>query len=158
MLLKKLKLGFRKTYIKNFSNFAQVFAATKASSQLIAKLPRFFLEVIAFGGILLIILYSISQTGSLNDSLPVISLYVFAGYRLMPALQQIYFSTVQLTFNKNSLDKLYYDFKRLKSFNEIKKSNEKGLAFNKSITLKNICYNYPNTSKQVLKDINLTIP
>ena len=157
--IKEIKVGgLEKTYIKNFSNFAQVFAATKASSQLIAKLPRFFLEVIAFGGILLIILYSISQTGSLNDSLPVISLYVFAGYRLMPALQQIYFSTVQLTFNKNSLDKLYYDFKRLKSLNEIKKSNEKGLAFNKSITLKHICYNYPNTSKQVLKDINLTIP
>jgi ABC-type multidrug transport system fused ATPase/permease subunit len=32
------------------------------------------------------------------------------------------------------------------------------LSFNKSITLKNIYYNYPNESRTVLNDINLTIP
>ena len=77
-------------------------------------MPRFILEAIAFGGILLIILYIITQTGSFNNALPIISLYVFAGYRLMPALQQIYGSFTQLTFVGPSLNKLYNDLKNLK--------------------------------------------
>jgi hypothetical protein len=50
-------------------------------------LPRFILEATAFGGILLIILYKMSQSGTFSTALPIISLYVFAGYRLMPAAQ-----------------------------------------------------------------------
>ena len=157
--IKEIKVGgLEKTYIRNFSNFAKVFATSKASSQVLAKLPRFFLEAIAFGGILLIILYSISNTGNLNNSLPLISLYVFAGYRLMPALQQIYSSAAQLTFIKKSLDKLYYDYKNLELLNNFEKNNLEDFKFNKSITLNHVFFTYPKTSKEALKDINLTIP
>ena len=48
--------------------------------------------------------------------LPIISLYAFAGYRLMPALQQIYGSLTQLLVGP-SLEKLYNDIKNLKSVN-----------------------------------------
>jgi ABC-type multidrug transport system fused ATPase/permease subunit len=94
-------------------------------------------------------------TGSFNSALPVISLYVFAGYRLMPALQQIYSSFTQLTFVGPSLDKLTSDIKNLKPFNE---NQDKGvLSLNKAITLKNIHYEYPNASRTALKNINLSI-
>ena len=38
------------------------------------------------------ILYLMAQRGGISNALPIISLYVFAGYRLMPALQNIYAS------------------------------------------------------------------
>ena len=75
-------------YIKWFSNSAHIYARTSASSVVVSQLPRFFLEVIAFGGVLLIILYMMGQSDNFNSALPIVSLYVFAGYRLMPALQQ----------------------------------------------------------------------
>ena len=56
------------------------------------------LEAIAFGGILLMILYLMSKTGIFNNVLPIVSLYVFAGYRLMPALHQVYSSLAKITF------------------------------------------------------------
>ena len=43
-------------------------------------------------------LYLMSQTGGIVNALPIISLYVFAGYGLMPALQSIYASLAKLTF------------------------------------------------------------
>ena len=96
-----------------------------------------------------------SQTGNFNTALPIISLYVFTGYRLMPALQQIYSSFTQLTFVGPSLDKLTSDIKNLKPFNE---NQDKGvLSLNKAITLKNIHYEYPNASRTALKNINLSI-
>ena len=154
---KEVKIGgLEKTFIENFSSSAQIVAKSLASSQIIGQLPRFILEAIAFGGILLIILYSISETGSFSSAIPVISLFVFAGYRLLPAIQSIYASFTQLVFVGSSVDKLYDDLKNFKTFN--KKQDQGILPFNKIISLKNICYNYPNSSRTTLKDLNLSIP
>jgi len=143
-------------YIKKFSNSAQSFAQTTAFSQIISFLPRFILEAIAFGGIILLILYLMVETGNFNDALPIISLYVFAGYRLIPAIQSIYASLSSLAFVSPSLDKLYNDIKKLKSFNL--DEDQDVLPFKKTITLKNINFNYPNASRKSLININLIIP
>jgi ATP-binding cassette, subfamily B, bacterial PglK len=156
--VKEVKLGgLEENYIKNFSKSAQILARTVASSQVIAILPRFILEAVSFGGILLIILYIMAGTGSFNSAIPIISLYVFAGYRLLPALQQIYASFTKLTFVGPSLEKLYNDMKNLKNFNENQNSTEV-LSLKKKITLKNVNYNYPGSTRTALKDINISIP
>lgn len=154
---KEVKVGgIEQIYIKRFSDSAKSFAQTAASAAIIRQLPRFILEIIAFGGIMLVILYLMAQTGSFNNALPIISLYVFAGYRLMPALQQTYAALSQLTFAGASLNALSDEIKNIKPY----KSNQAqgALSLNKEITLKNIYYNYPNSSRTALKDINLTIP
>ena len=154
---KEVKVGgLEETYINNFSKPAQIFARTQASAKVISLLPRYILEAIAFGGIIIILLYMMTKTGNFNSILPILSLYVFAGYRLMPALQQIYSSFTQLTFVGPSIDKLYEDLKNLKPFN---KNQDQGiLPFDKSISLKNVHYNYPGTPRIALKNINLDIP
>ena len=154
--IKEVKIGrIEKFFIENFSNSAKIFAQTQAASSVIAQLPRFFLEALAFGGILLIILYIMSSTGTFNSALPIIALYVFVGYRLMPALQQIYSSITQLTFVGPSIDKLYDDFVGLKNYNN--KIPHENITFKKKINLNNIDYYYPNTKKKTLKNINLQI-
>ena len=154
---KEVKIGgLEQTYVERFSGPSYIFAKTQASSGVIAQLPRYILEAIAFGGVLLIILYMMAQSGNFSTALPILSLYVFAGYRLMPALQQIYSSFTQLAFIGPSIEKLHEDIKSLKPFN--RNQDQSALLFNKSITLKNVHYNYPNASRTALKDINLTIP
>ena len=155
--LKEVKLGgLEQSYIKRFANSAEIFAKTSTRANVITQLPRYFLEAIIFGGVLIILLYLMLKTGSFNNSLPIISLYVFAGYRLMPALQQVYASLTQLNFVKPSIEKLYDDIKNLEPFEQ--NQDEGILLINKSITLKNIYYNYPYSSRTILKDINLSIP
>ena len=154
---KEIKVsGLEKSFIKSFSNTAQTFARNVASSDVLGILPRFALEAIAFGGILLIILYILANTGSVNDAIPIISLYAFAGYRLMPAIQVIYLSSTRLKFVGPALDKIINDIKNLKPLNL--NQNQGVLNFNKAIDLKNISYNYPNSQRTSLKNINLSIP
>jgi len=154
--VKEVKIGrLEATYIKNFSNFAKIFAHSQISLGIVGQLPRYILEAIALGGILLILLYSAAQTGNFSNALPTVSLFVFAGYRLMPTIQQIYTSFTQLTFVGPSLNKLYDDLQNIKPFNE--NQNRDVLSLNKTITLNNIHYTYPNASRIALKDINLTI-
>ena len=155
---KEVKVGgLEENYIKIFSNSAKTFARTTASSQVIAQIPRFILEAVAFGGVLLIILYMLAQSGGgFTNALPIVSLYVFTGYRLMPALQQIYAAFTQIAVVGPSLEKLHDDLKNLKSFN--KNPDQGVLSLNEKITLNNIHYNYPNTSRVALKNISLVIP
>tara|TARA_E500000081_G_C6044404_1_gene310733 strand:- start:22 stop:939 length:918 start_codon:yes stop_codon:yes gene_type:complete len=97
-----------------------------------------------------------TQTGIFSEILPVLSLFVLAGYRLMPALQKIYASIATLTYVGPSLDKLYNDINNLKPIELSQYQNT--LSINKSINLKNIHFNYPNTSRTALKNINISIP
>jgi ABC-type bacteriocin/lantibiotic exporter with double-glycine peptidase domain len=84
---KEVKVGgLEQAYINRFSGPAQTFARHQATAQVISQLPRIALEAIAFGGMLLVVLYLMAQSGSFASALPIIALYAFAGYRLMPAL------------------------------------------------------------------------
>ena len=73
---------------------------------------------------LAIILYFISQKSeaSINTILPYIAVYAFAGYRLMPSLQNIYSSMTQLRFINTALNVLHAELN----------NNAEQCSFNKS--------------------------
>ena len=153
---KEIKLGgLEKIFINIFSNSALIVAKSQAVALVVSQLPKYILEAIAFGGILLIILYIMTQTGNFNSALPIISLYAFAGYRLLPALQQIYVSFTQLIFVGPSLSKLFND---MTNKNILVENQEEGFLFPKNqIVLKNICYDYPESKRTTIKNINIEI-
>ena len=73
----------------------------------------------------------------------------------MPALQGIFRSAAEIRYAKPVLDILYEDLKNLKSTVLIKDENR--LQLKKNITLKNIFYKYPKSSKIVLNNLSLNI-
>ena len=154
---KEVKVGgLEQIYINQFSKPAKNIAQGTALVNILSQIPRFTLEAVAFGGMLLIILYYMTITGDIAKVLPIIALYAFAGYRLMPALQKIYISLTSLRFVGPALDSLHDDLKNLKPI--IQSEHGDSLKLNKNIRLKNIHYNYPNASKTALKNISLSIP
>ena len=155
--IKNVKVrGSEKINLQLFSNSASNFARSETYAHLTGSLPRFILEGIAFAGIMLILLYLIAQKGTMINALPIISLYVFAGYRLMPSLQQVYSSFTNLRYTSSSLDRLTNEIKNLKSY--VLNQDKSILPLDKEIALHNIHYNYPDTPSSTLKDINLSIP
>ncbi len=155
--VKEVKVGgLERVFIDRFSSSAMTYAKTQATSQVISQLPRFFLEAVAFGGLLLVILYLLAQSQSFSEALPIIALYAFAGYRLMPALQQIYSAFTQLRFAGPSLQVLHKD---LTSLNVSEKSTSQIHPFHieREIKLNSISYSYPNSGREVLKNIDLII-
>ena len=154
--LKEIKIGnLEQFYIGRFSDPAKIISKKMALASIIGALPRYAIEAVAFGGIIILILYKMAQSGSFINALPIISLYAFAGYRLMPAIQVIYGSFSKFIFISPSLNRIYNDFENLKISNL--NQHQETVSFNKSIKLKNICFSYPNSSKTTLKNINLKI-
>ena len=153
---KEVKVGgLEKHFIKQFGEPAQTYSRHVSSAAIISQLPRYALEAVTFGGMLIVILYLMAKTGSFTKAVPILALYAFAGYRLMPALQGIYVATTQLRFVAPALDTLYNDIKNLKPAT-IYDSNQV-IKLNKNIILKNIYYDYPNASRTALKNIDLSI-
>lgn len=153
---KEVKVGgLEKHFIKQFKEPAQTYARHISSAAIISQLPRYALEAIAFGGMLIVILYLMAQSGSFTNAVPILALYAFAGYRLMPALQGIYVAKTQLKFAVPALNTLHDDVKNLKP--ELIQESKELIKFNKNIVLKNIFYDYPNTSRTALKNISLFV-
>ena len=134
---KEIKFGgLERIFVQRFSSSSYKFALHQASSLITSQLPRFALEAIAFGGLLLVMLYLMTQSGSFISVLPIITLYAFAGYRLLPALQQIYAAITQLRFAGPALDALHDDFISLQYIANDEDNNL--IKLNQSISLKNI--------------------
>lgn len=153
---KEVKVGgLEQAYIQRFSRPAKTYACHQATAQVISQLPRFALEAIAFGGMLLVVLYLMAKSGTFANALPTIALYALAGYRLMPALQQIYGAVTQLRFAGPALDALHVDLMSLQPSHP--NPRQDAIALKKTITLKQIQYCYPNAPQPALKSLSLTI-
>ena len=89
------------------------------------------------------------------NALPIISLYALAGYKIMPAMQQIYNSITRIRFVSPSLDQIHQDYVNL----DMKKNDlkENSLLMKNNIILKNVYFNYPNSKTKVLNFDNLRI-
>ena len=154
---KEIKVGnLEKIFINRFSKPARSMAYNSALSDILSLLPRFALEAITFGGLILIIIFYMLATGNITTVLPAIALYAFAGYRLMPAIQKIFVSITSLRVSGPAITALYDDLKKLDL--KIYQNHKNEFFFNESIKLKNIFYAYPKSSKTALKNVNLTIP
>jgi ABC-type multidrug transport system fused ATPase/permease subunit len=156
--IKEIKIkGLENFYLNRFSKPALIYAKNQAAADVIGQLPRYFIEAIAFGGIIIIILFLMSSGTSFMEIVPIIALYVFAGYRLMPALQSVYFGISQMRFSQSALNSLHQDLINLK-FDEQKINDLKDFNFKHSIELKKIFFTYPNSNRPFLINLNLTIP
>ncbi len=154
---KEVKLGnLENIYLNRFSKPSQIFARNQAKARVVEQIPRFVLEIIAFGGLLIVMLFLMSSGGSFASALPIIAVYAFAGYRLLPALQQTYASLTQLRFAGPALDALHKDLKNLKPI-QIKNNKSDILPLKKKISLEGIYFTYPNTSKTTLNNLNIEI-
>lgn len=156
--VKEVKIaGLEQTYIRRFTEPAEIYAKHQASASVVSQLPRFAMEAIAFGGMLLVMLYLMSRSNGFASALPTMVLYAFAGYRLMPALQQIYGSLSQLRYANRALDALHTDLINLSPYNSVVETTSK-MKLEKGIQLSNVQFNYPNAAQPALSGLSLHIP
>lgn len=155
--IKEVKVvGLERTYTQRFAVTAEIYAHHQATAQVISQIPRFALEALAFGGLLLVVLYLMAQSGGFSNAFPIIALYAFTGYRLMPALQQVYVAVTQLRFAESALDTLHDDLTSLQPV--ILYVNQEALPLKECITLENVYFSYPNAKQPTLKGLSLKIP
>jgi ABC-type multidrug transport system fused ATPase/permease subunit len=147
-------------FLDRFSEYSYMVNMNQSVQQIISQIPRFALEIIAFGGILLITLYFVGSQKETANIIPLLALYAFAGYRLMPALQGVFAGITTVRFNIAIIDRLSNDLSLLNSsINQIQQwdASIEPIRIHEKIELESICFQYPGAEEDVLKDLSLKI-
>ncbi len=158
--IKELKVSnLEHTLLEDYENPALRFAKHTATQHIIGKLPRYFIEMLAFGGVLALVILLIISSGDFNSILPILVLYAAAGYRMMPSLQQVYAQLTTVRFSKPALDILYKELKEMDLKEESKLTKQiKEISYTKSLSLENINYKYPSSDKDIISNFSIQIP
>jgi ABC-type multidrug transport system fused ATPase/permease subunit len=116
------------------------------------------MQVLLFGGMLLALVYLMANYGGFQQALPVLALYAFAAYRLMPNIKSIYQSVSQMRFTEAALDALCEDFRTLQTSPSPSESGVEQIRLSKELRLDNVVYSYPNAPQPALNGLDITIP
>lgn len=141
----------------------QSFILTQLNSwqQVIAQLPRFIIEAVAFSGIIIFVLVLMLTQQDSRQVIPLASIFAFAGYRLMPAFSEIFQSAASMKYTQAILDRVYTDITvgiNADPLIEIQLPRvSEPLKFEKEIKIEGVSYSYPNANKLVLQNIDLVI-
>lgn len=157
--IKELRLmGRESSYLARFHKVSERFASYQASSKAMGDIPSFAIQAIAFGGVLVLVLYLMGRYGGLEGALPLIALYAFAGYRLLPAFQEIFKNSTQLRFYSAAVDSLHADLASMPQTDSISTVTMVGERLNGDLHLEQVSFQYASAAKPALCDLSIHIP
>lgn len=159
--IKQIKLmNNQKYFLKTYEKPSLQFEQSQAKQEIYSMVPNYALETIAFGGILIIVLYLLISGGNIAQTLPILGLYSYSIMRIKPALQILYSSFSTFKFYQSSLDDLYEnliqyrDTKKVAKYTDVKIDT---LPFQNKLQLENIRFRYPGAKEYLFNGINVTI-
>lgn len=162
--IKEVKLlGIEQSYLARFEEPSLRMARSTTQSEMFGSFPSLAIQVVVFGGMLLVLIYLMAYRGGLAGALPVAALYALAGYRLMPALQAIYGSLAKLRMTMPSVLELRRDLEALHVVRgqlEVPgpRIGDRVVRPARKIELRDVGYTYPGASKPALSAVGLVIP
>jgi ABC-type multidrug transport system fused ATPase/permease subunit len=157
--VKEIKvLGREQNFIDLYSGAAAWVARADARHQVMATLPKYLLESIGFVGIVIIVLVLLVRGDSPFTAVPLVAVYAFAGYRLMPALQHVYTNIHFVQYNMPSLNVVCRALRAAQRTvrHSPERRNVEPLPLLRELTIDDLSFCYP-TSGKVLDGISLTI-
>lgn len=159
--IKQLKLRHsQKYFLNNFSRPSYSFSKHMSTNKIIELVPRYIIEVIAFGGILVVVLYLLAAGRGFEEFLPIMGLYAFATYRMVPSLQIFFSSVTCIRFYSEALEGLYRDMTSYRDESQEEGYEEKKIEpmpLKDEIRLENITFTYPGTTRPVIEGLDLKV-
>lgn len=145
-------------YQQKFNHASREYSRHQANAETLSQSPLYMVETAGYTGLIVLALILIKQSGDIGQVLPVLGLYGFAAYRLLPSAQIMYRGFAQLKFSSAALDTIYYHLSLPAPAIKQKKSNQILIPC-KEIRLQGINFAYPSApDKPVLQDFNMVIP
>jgi ATP-binding cassette subfamily C protein len=162
--IKEVKLrGKEDMFMKQYDKPSKWYSRYQARHKVIRQAPRYVLEVVAFGGIVLIAVYLIAVQENIRQVIPMLGLYAFAGYRLMPALQQAFKGIASARFNIAALETLHRDLQECADAaagtiaNRTQEETSAPLMLNDRLVFDSVSYTYPGAKEPTIQKLSMEI-
>ena len=170
--LKETRIIGCESYFENqMQEQTRIFAKNSALASAYGNLPRFVLEPLMISFLIgFTFLFIILNQGASQNLSGVLGVFALATVRLLPAVGNLISGINVIRSSSYSLDKLFFDIKELEKEKLITKfdsdsrphglsprQNYQILPFLKEISVDRLSFQYPNTTRNVLEGISLTI-
>lgn len=143
-------------YQQKFNQASRDYSRHQANTETLSQSPLYMVEVAGYTGLIVLALILMKQSSDIGQVLPVLGLYGFAAYRLLPSAQIMYRGFAQLKFSSAALDTIDQHLALVTS--------EQAPAIpilmpKNEIRLNNIYFSYPSApDKPIFDGFNLVIP
>lgn len=156
--IKAIKVAGVENNFLNYFNLNVNKIASVASSMLILQtIPRFYLEFLAVISLTGLIFFLLFLNYTFSSLLVIVGLFAAAAFKILPSVNRILSSYVNMRYGLASVDVVYNDLKLDSSQSNYNDNAQEKLTLKSQIELKNIDFKYPNTNEFILKNLNLII-
>jgi ABC-type multidrug transport system fused ATPase/permease subunit len=151
-------LGLERHYVDRYDKHTFTFVAIHATNQIIAELPRFVLEAVAFCGLVFVILgLLVAREERLVDVLPVLGTFGFALLKVFPSIQQLYNALTQIRSTLPVLTKLHAELTEPVVRPAISPAPVDAMRLSKELTLEDVKFGYPAAGRAAVKGLQMSI-
>jgi ABC-type multidrug transport system fused ATPase/permease subunit len=151
-------MGLESAYVESFAAKARRAAEASATMGIMGELPRFILEGITFGTLLILILLLLLQSdGNITAIVPTLGIIAFSTMRLLPSLQQIYYALVSVRAATPALDAIVADLAATPAMPLPDTLSVHPLTLERSLELSKVSFAYASAERPTLRGVNLSI-
>ncbi|MEE2861796.1 MAG: ABC transporter ATP-binding protein [Pseudomonadota bacterium] len=158
--IKAVKLmNLERSYLARFEAPAFKQARGQAAYAVINDLPRHLLEVIAFGGMILFVLWLlITQGGDISEVVPILGVYAFAAARTFPTIQKLFSSISTIRYGEAALEGLHEDLQAAETDDLARGEDLSPLRLRDSLELRDIMFTFPKSDTPALSGLSMSVP
>ena len=164
--IKETKIsGCEHSFVSSYVPPSKRLARNVTKEEIIGIVPKYVLEVVSFSSILFFIMIMISNTDDFKTIISSISVYAYAGYRLMPADQNLFRAFSKFKYSMPAATRIVSEF----AFSSLERDDidaaSQRMEFSREIALRDIAFSYgrveepaaASSAKRVIDGISLTI-
>jgi ABC-type multidrug transport system fused ATPase/permease subunit len=166
--VKETRLIGCESYFENqMEEQSKIYAKTTTLASAYTNLPRFVLEPLMMSFLIFVtFLFIILNQDETQNLTGVLGIFALASVRLLPAFGNLISGINVIRSNSFSLDRIFYDLKELEkeklitdfdSHSLLPNQNQPKFRFSDEVILDRLTFHYPNTTRNVLEDISLSI-
>jgi len=154
-------LGKEKYFHQSVSAGAKDFAYYNVKQQVLTLAPRYLLELSMVFFVVLLVSVTLLLDGDFQALVTTVAMFGVAALRLLPSVNMLSGGIVQLRYGRDAVTRLHNDIVWLNRFSVVPQNKNIRHSATSSdfinLLLDSVSFSYPNTNKDILKNISLEI-
>lgn len=154
--VKEIKLlGLEDEITRRFRVPSAAFAAAMTGQATASQVPRYALESVAVGGMVVVVVVLLARGDPLEGAVALLGTYAIAAYRLLPTAQALFATASHLRFELHSLEQIHRDVTTAPA---LARPTPTPVAFDRTIELAGLGFRYPGTERLLFDGFDLVVP
>ena len=145
---------FKKFYDSLYNRLVSI----QVERDIVGRFPKYLIELTVISGSILLILYFINKLQfNFNEIIINLSFFLIIAYKIIPALQQVYYNLNIVKNHLPAVSKLSRDLENSKKIINLSNKMNRVLDNFLSLEVKDLSFEYKNSKNRILNKINFKV-